>query len=95
MTVFIGNFTTNLAESYKNVRAKFDGGKPINRSQSGSWQVRCAGVGPIINKGPAWGPATWGKVLLTPSATFTNVAQSKCEKAKKACKRKSTEELSK
>ena len=76
-----------------NVRAKFDGGKQINRSQSGSWQARCAGAGLRINEGPAWGPATWEKVLSTPSATFTKVAQSKCEKVKKDRKRKSTDEV--
>ena len=41
MLIILGNFTTNLAESYMSVRAKFDGGKQINRSQSGSWQGRC------------------------------------------------------
>ena len=76
-----------------NVRAKFDGGKQINRSQSGSWQARCAGAGLRINEGPAWGPGTWEKVLSTPSATFTKVAQSKCEKVKKDRKRKSTDEV--
>ena len=76
-----------------NVRAKFDGGKQINRSQSGSWQARCAGAGLRINEGPAWGPATWEKVLSTPSATFTKMAQSKCEKVKKDRKRKSTDEV--
>lgn len=33
----MGNFTTNLAESWMHIRSKFDGGKVINRSQSGSW----------------------------------------------------------
>ena len=73
-----------------NVRAKFDGGKQINRSQSGSWQARCAGARLRINKGPAWGPATWEKVLSTPSATFTKVAQSKSKKVEKDHKQKST-----
>ena len=31
----IDNVTTNLAESWMHVRTKFDGGKVINRSQSG------------------------------------------------------------
>ena len=76
-----------------NVRAKFDGGKQINRSQSGSWQARCAGAGLRINEGPAWGPAAWEKVLSTPSATFTKVAQSKSKKVEKDLKRKSTDEV--
>ena len=37
----IGNHTTNLAD----IRAKFDGGKVINWSQSGSWEHRCMGAG--------------------------------------------------
>ena len=37
-----GNFTINLAEGYMHIRRKFDGGKQINYSQSGSWQGRCA-----------------------------------------------------
>ena len=76
-----------------NIRAEFDGGKQINRSQSGSWQARCAGAGLRINEGPAWGPAAWEKVLSTPSATFTKVAQSKSKKVEKDLKRKSTDEV--
>lgn len=33
----LGNFTTNMAESWMHVRSKYDGGKVINHSQSGSW----------------------------------------------------------
>ncbi len=36
----IGNYTTNLAECWMHIRTKFDGGKVINRSQSGSWEHR-------------------------------------------------------
>ena len=54
-----GNFTTNLAESWMHIRSKFDGGKQINRSQSGSWQGRCAGAGLRQVLGPAWGPEVW------------------------------------
>lgn len=39
----IGNFTTNLAESWMAVRCKFDGGKVINRCGKGSWNTRCYG----------------------------------------------------
>ncbi len=27
------------------MRSKFDGGKQVNRSQSGSWEAQCAGAG--------------------------------------------------
>ncbi len=47
----IGNFTTNLAEGWMNIRCKYDGGKVINRSQSGSWEFRCMGAGLQQNMG--------------------------------------------
>ena len=47
----IDNVTTNLAESWMHVRSKFDGGKVINRSQSGSWEHRCMGAGLQHNLG--------------------------------------------
>ena len=36
---------TNLAEYWVGVWCKFDGGKVVNRSQSGSWEFRCMGAG--------------------------------------------------
>ena len=45
----IGNFTTNLAENWMNIRAKFDGGKMFNCSQVGSWEFRCMGAGLQLN----------------------------------------------
>lgn len=65
-----------------NVRAKFDGGKQINRSQSGSWQARCAGVGLRKKEGPTLGLKAWEKTLSTPCTTFRRVAESKCYKAR-------------
>lgn len=41
----LGNNTTNLAECWMHIRTKFDGGKVINRSQSGSFEHRCMGAG--------------------------------------------------
>ena len=76
-----------------NVRAKFDGGKQINRSQSGSWQARCAGAGLRMNEGPTWGPATWGKIVSAPCETFTKVAESKFHKVIKDRKRKSRDDV--
>ena len=55
----IGNFTTNLAESWMHVRTKFDGGKVINQSQSGSWEHRCMGAGLKHNLGLPWGPTMY------------------------------------
>ena len=36
-------------------RPSFNGGKVINRSQSGSWEVRCSGAGLHANEGPGGG----------------------------------------
>ena len=55
----LGNFTTNIAERWMHIPSKYDGGKVINRSQSGSWGYRCMGAGLQLNKGRAWGPLTW------------------------------------
>ena len=55
----IGNKTTNLAECWMHIRSKFDGGKVVNRSQSGSWEHRCMGAGLQQNLGKEWGPQVW------------------------------------
>lgn len=62
----IGNFTTNLAEGWMNVKCKFDGGKTINRSQSGSWEFRCMGAGLQHNMGEAWGPKAFSEMTESP-----------------------------
>ena len=55
----LDNCTTNLAESWMNIRTKFDGGKVINRCQSGSWGHR-SNKGWITTKyGREWGPKVW------------------------------------
>ncbi len=41
----IDDVTTNLAESWMHIRAKFDRGKVVNRCQSGSWEHSCMGAG--------------------------------------------------
>ena len=41
------------------IRCKFDCGKQINQSQSGSWQARCAGASLRVNHGPEWGLKVW------------------------------------
>ena len=63
----IKNFTTNLAENWMQIRCKFDGGKVVNRSQSGSWEHRCSGAGLQKNLGKCWGPPTWEKMTSCPA----------------------------
>lgn len=89
----IKNFTTNLAENWMQIRCKFDGGKVINRSQSGSWEHCCSGAGLQKNLGKCCGPLTWEKMTGFPaSQVFVDTAESSAKKADKDRKRKATEE---
>jgi hypothetical protein len=62
----IGNDTTNLAESWMAIRAKFDGGKLFNRCHRGSWHARCCGGAIRKNLGAQWSPKVWSVVTDTP-----------------------------
>lgn len=88
----IGNFTTNLAEGWMQIRSKFDGGKVINRSQSGSWEHRCHGAALQQNLGRSWGPPTWAKMTSSPAnQVFIDTANSIAKKVENTRKRKATE----
>ncbi len=90
----IDNVTTNLAESWMHIRAKFDRGKVINRCQSGSWEHRCMGAGLQQNIGREWGPGVWKKMTCSsPNKVFTNAAEHSAKKASKEKKRKASEEV--
>ena len=87
-----GNFTTNLAESWMHIRAKFDGGKVINRSQSGSWEARCSGAGLRANEGPEWGPKTWERVTgEAANPVFAAASAEKARQVESDRKRKATD----
>ena len=58
----IGNYTTNLAESWMSLRCKFDGGKLVNRCQCGSWHARSYGAALRKNMGMSWAPTVWEQV---------------------------------
>ena len=64
----IGNFTTNLAESWMGVRSKFDGGKVTNRCQRGSWHFRCFGAALRKNFGIDWAPKVWNLCTNIPAS---------------------------
>lgn len=86
------NATTNLAECWMHIRAKFDGGKVINRSQSGSWEYRCMGAGLQQNMGKEWGPAVWYNMTdSAPNQIFSNAAKHSAKKAENDRKRKATD----
>ena len=77
------------------IRTKFDRGKVINRSQSGSWEHRCIVAGLRQNLGRTWGPQAWKQLMTTsfPNQVFIDVAERSVEKLNKDNKRKATEEV--
>ena len=88
----IGNFTTNIAEAWMHIRCKFDGGKVINRSQSGSFLHRSMGAGLRQNQGPTWGPKTWDAVVCAKhNELFEKASTENEKKVERDRKRKSTE----
>ena len=50
----ITNKTTNLSECFMSIRAKMNGGKQINRIQSGSFEHWCMAAGLSMTLGPGW-----------------------------------------
>ena len=75
------------------IRAKFDGGKVINRSQSGSWEARCSGAGLRANEGLEWGPKTWERVTgEAANPVFAATSAGKARQVEADRKRKATDE---
>ena len=90
--MFNGNFTTNLAESWMHVRTKFDGGKQINRIQSGAWEGRCAGASIRVNHGPEWGLRVWEEVTMGEANPIIKaVSKEKAQQVEVDRKRKATD----
>jgi len=76
------------------IRSKFDGGKQINRSQSGSWEGQCAGAALRVNEGPEWGPVCWEKITKSKNnTTYRTVSEGKTKILTQDNKRKATEEV--
>ena len=69
----IGNFTSNLAESWMHIRCKFDGGKVANKCFRGSFFARCYGGALRSLKGPAWSPMVYHQVTgIRPDSVYIN-----------------------
>ena len=87
----IGNFTSNLAESWMNVRCKFDGGKMYNKCFKGSFYARCYGGALRSMFGPAWAPQVYQKISnKRPDNIFIHTYRKrmkKCEQSKKSHKK--------
>ena len=89
----IGNCTTNLAECWMHIRTKFYGGNVVNRSQSGSWELRCMGAGLQQNMGREWGAKVWKQMAWdSPYKVYKNAKDLSVKKVEKDRKRKATEE---
>ena len=90
----ISNVTTNIEESWMHIRSKLDGGKVINRSQSGSWEHRCMGACLQQNEGKQWGPEIWKQMTdSSPNKVFTDTVECSAKKLESDRKRKATEEV--
>ena len=75
------------------IRSKFDGGKVIHRSQSGSWEHRSMGAGLRQNLGNEWGPQVWKEVTSSsPNKVYTSVTSHSAKILEKQRKQKATEE---
>ncbi len=89
----IGNETTNLAEYWMHMRMKFNGGKVINQSQSGSWEHRCMEAGLQQNLGRKWGPQTWEQMTgCSSNKVFSDTAERSAKTVDQDRKRKATDE---
>lgn len=76
------------------IRSKFDGGKVINRSQGGSWELRCMGAGLQHNHDISWGPKLWSALTMSaPNPVFCSVTESLSKKVDKEKKRKDSPEV--
>ena len=87
----ISNKTTNLTECFMSVRAKMDGGKQINRIQSGSFEHRCMAAGLSITLGPTWCVDSWRQLFGTPSMVAETYANKRKRKHDSDKTRKSSE----
>ena len=74
-SLLIDDQTTNISECYMSVHSKMDGGKQINRIQSGAFQHRCMAAGLCLTLGPGWIAETWESLFgfcCSVMSTFTN-----------------------
>jgi hypothetical protein len=92
----IGNFTTNLAECWMQIRSKFDGGKLFNRTNRGSWHARCYGGALRLNLGPTWSPIAWEKATsTTPGPYFQQTYASRARRVLQCRKERSQPDFQK
>lgn len=56
------NTTTNIAENFMSLVAKFTGGKRVNYTKAGSYQRRVFGATQVHSRGPSWHLSPWKKL---------------------------------
>ena len=61
------------------VHSKMDGGKQVNRVQSGAFQHRCMAAGLHLTLGPGWIAETWEFTSSTVMLAFSNTRKRKHE----------------
>ena len=89
----ISNSTSNVAESFMNIRCKFDGGKYFNRIQRGSFQHCTYGAGLRFQLGPDWTSKVWPQTTgKEPGEVRTAFGECRVNEHNKMMKRKSTTE---
>lgn len=87
----ISNSTSNIAESFMNIRCKFDGGKFYNRIQRGSFQHRTYGAGLRFQLGPDWSSKVWSEATgAMPGELRTTFGKDRVNQHEKMMKRKSS-----
>lgn len=87
----ISNSTSNIAESFMNIRCKFDGGKFYNRIQRGSFQHRAYGAGLRFQLGPDWSSKVWSEATgVAPGELRMAFGEVRVNEHKKMMKRKSS-----
>ena len=79
----IDDETTNISECYMSVRSKMDGGKQINRIQSGAFQHRCMAAGLRLTLGPGWITETWKSLFGSCSNVMSTFSNTRRENMKK------------
>lgn len=56
------NTTTNIAENFMSLVAKFNGGKRVNFTRTGSYQRRVLGATQVHSRGQSWHLSPWKKL---------------------------------
>lgn len=83
------NVTTNSAEMYMHLVAKFIGGKQINRSQQGSYTFRCQAAALSHTYGPKWHSVAYKNLTAhSPDVVFKKMIAAKQRAVEYAGKRR-------